>query len=330
MTEYSVVDFGRMVLDDARRDAYLGAIAAHVTPTSRVLDLGCGTGFFTIAALRAGAAHVTAIDLAEAARVVPDVCRANGLADRVSVWLGDVRKLDTEPFDVVISDLRGVVPLYGKHLEVIAEVRERLLAPGGILLPSRDRLNVALATHPVWRRRLERLADIFPGDWSAALDLVALTPTHEQLDEDVLASTEGTWAEVDYADVAGLRRRHVGGQATVTTSDQRVVDGLAVWFDAEIDEAHGFTTRPSPAEPTYRRMFLPLGEGLVVEAGESVVVRIDAFRTGSGWSWKWSAESSGGRRECSTLDHLPLNRPSEMLNSDRSGPIELYQEVTSG
>ena len=74
---YSVRDFGGMITDDVRRTAYLAAIRKFA-PGARVLDLGCGTGFFTLAALELGAEHVTAIDLADGVRLLPQVIAQNG------------------------------------------------------------------------------------------------------------------------------------------------------------------------------------------------------------------------------------------------------------
>jgi len=59
---YSVHNFGTMLFDHVRREAYLEVIR-RLAPGSRVLDLGAGTGFFSIAALNAGADHVVAGDL---------------------------------------------------------------------------------------------------------------------------------------------------------------------------------------------------------------------------------------------------------------------------
>lgn len=65
-------DLHRMYLrDGVRNAAYATAIAHHVRPGSRVLDLGTGTGIWACVAAKAGAAKVVAVefsDLAELAR----------------------------------------------------------------------------------------------------------------------------------------------------------------------------------------------------------------------------------------------------------------------
>ena len=70
---------------------------------------------------------------------------ANGVAERITFHqtLSSALSLPT-PADVIISDLRGVLPLLQQHIPAIADARQRLLAPGGVLIPRRDTLWAAL------------------------------------------------------------------------------------------------------------------------------------------------------------------------------------------
>jgi predicted RNA methylase len=52
---YRLNDYGAMVCDRRRIEAYRHALAAVVTPSSVVLDLGAGIGTFTVLACKAGA-----------------------------------------------------------------------------------------------------------------------------------------------------------------------------------------------------------------------------------------------------------------------------------
>ena len=61
--EYSLDQFGRMIDDRLRMDAYSEAIARSVKPGDAVVDLGCGPGIFALLACKAGARCVYAIDI---------------------------------------------------------------------------------------------------------------------------------------------------------------------------------------------------------------------------------------------------------------------------
>lgn len=72
----------------------------------RVADVGTGSGILALAAARAGAAHVTAIDInPEAVRAAADNARANGYAERLTAIRSNLLA-ETAPvvqFDVIIS-----------------------------------------------------------------------------------------------------------------------------------------------------------------------------------------------------------------------------------
>ncbi len=73
----------------------------------------------------------------------------NHVADRIE-FIEDLSTTVTLPVkaDVIVSDMRGVVPLYGHHLPSIVDARRRLLAPGGVLIPRADTLWAAVVEMP--------------------------------------------------------------------------------------------------------------------------------------------------------------------------------------
>jgi len=46
--------------------------------------------------------------------------------------------------DIIVSDIRGSLPLFGHAIASIEDARQRLLAPGGRLIPQRDTLKAAV------------------------------------------------------------------------------------------------------------------------------------------------------------------------------------------
>ena len=129
-------NYNRYVLEELQTErpkAWLSLIEANAPPVKplRVLDAGCGPGFFSV--LLAGAGHeVTGIDgsvrmLAHARE------NAEALGVRPTLIEGDFGALDFPDgsFDLVIS--RNVTHIIREHLKVYGEWH-RVLSPGGVLL----------------------------------------------------------------------------------------------------------------------------------------------------------------------------------------------------
>ena len=62
---YSLTDFGRMIEDSVRMQAHAEALRRVVHEGSVVVDIGCGTGIFSLIACQCGARRVYAIDPSE-------------------------------------------------------------------------------------------------------------------------------------------------------------------------------------------------------------------------------------------------------------------------
>ena len=102
----------------------LTALAEHVGPGDRVVDLGTGSGILAIAAARLGA-DVLGVDLDPAAApAVQTNATANGVCERIDVRTGDISDIsDDERFDVAL--LNVTIDIH----ESVAPAVERLDVP---------------------------------------------------------------------------------------------------------------------------------------------------------------------------------------------------------
>src|SRR5262249_4184509 len=150
---------------------------------------------------------------------------ANEMAQRIEF----IQSLSTdvtlpERVDMIVSDLRGVLPLYQHHIPAILDARERLLAPCGVLIPQRDVLwaGVAEATEVYsqcvspWEERPYGL------DMDAARRMTVNTWSKARLQPAQLLVTPQCWATLDYT--------------TVTNPD---LSAEIVWMVARAGTAHG-------------------------------------------------------------------------------------------
>ena len=126
--------------------------ALAAAPARSLLDVGCGTGVLSLAAVALGVDRVVGVDLnQDAARITRENARANGLAARLNAVQGSSECL-RGPFDLVVANL---------HIDVqLAKVAElpRLAGPGGRLILSGFRDNQEEFLHTQYRQRGWRLA----------------------------------------------------------------------------------------------------------------------------------------------------------------------------
>src|SRR5229473_1512043 len=146
---YNLGGYGSMIADRVRVEAYAAALRKSVREGSVVLEIGTGPGIFAVLACQFGAGRVYAIEPGEIIQVAREVAAANGCADKIE-FLEELSNRVILPVraDVILSDLRGVLPLFQRHVPAIVDARRRFLAPGGTLIPRKDTLWAAIVEAP--------------------------------------------------------------------------------------------------------------------------------------------------------------------------------------
>ncbi len=108
----------------------LVALERHLEPGMKVIDLGCGSGLLTVAALKLGAAEVLAIDTDPlATEATTENCRRNDVSG-CQVVLGQGLSAVGGQWDLIVANISAAV-----IKEETPRVVERL-APGGIYICS--------------------------------------------------------------------------------------------------------------------------------------------------------------------------------------------------
>lgn len=285
---YSVSGYGRMVADPVRVGAYARALEATVRPGCTVLDLGTGTGIFAMHAARLGARRVYAIEPADAIDTAAELARVNGVADRIEF----IKELSLnvtlpEKVDVVVADLRGVLPPFRRTLATTADARARFLAPGGHLIPRRDTLFMAPIHAPEPWAANAGPETVLGFDYAAARRHSFSRWTRGIFRPEQLLSAPRAWATIDYL-VRTPPDTDVCGTVECAVTRPGTAHGLAVWFEADLAEGVGFSTGPDHAT-VYQTALFPWPEPVELAAGDGVRGTVEARMAGDDYLWSWSA-----------------------------------------
>jgi protein arginine N-methyltransferase 1 len=324
---YTITDYANMMADVPRIDAYTAALRQLVRPETVVADLGAGAGTFSLLAARLGSHRVYAIEPDDAIHVGRALAAANALDDRISFI--QARSTDIslpQRATLIVSDLRGTLPLFQRHIPVIADARERLLASGGALIPRRDRLWGAIVEAPIVYA--EHVAP-----WNGhglGIDMRAL--------QHLLINT---WRRVRLSDadvISGHQRLAVLDYATIESHDMDVestwiatrngtAHGLCVWFETELADGIGFSNAPQASAAIHGQAFFPFGEPVALREHDALTVRLQANLVGEDYIWRWSCAG----HNLSTLHGVPLGTRQLAKGAEshvpvltRDGEIDLF------
>jgi predicted RNA methylase len=283
-----------MLRDVVRTTAYAEAIRAAVKPGQSVLDFGSGTGVLAIFAARAGA-QVDAIERTVMVAHAREIARRSGCpsirfhhADH-ETFRGEARA------DVIVSEWMGHAVFYESMLEPLIALRQRWLAPGGVMLPARIDIACALVSD---EELYEDASFLERHPYGIDFTPIASMPLCQSrlvtLDEHQIASPCAVLGSLDMLRIERTPERLAG---TLVPASDGPAFGLLVWFEAEL--AAGITLGTGPHDPMthWRQVFLPFPQPFDTRAGRPLALEIAPPRDveGTDCSWAWSI-SDGTRR----------------------------------
>jgi protein arginine N-methyltransferase 1 len=313
---YGLIDYCAMIADTVRMDAYRRALERAVTRESVVLDIGTGIGVFAVLARQYGARRVYAVEPGDVIRLARRIAEDSGATEGIE-FLQEMSTRITLPerADVMISDLRAVLPLFQHHIPSIVDARKRLLAPGAVLIPQRDTLWAAVVNAPATYRKLIR-----PWSDDLGVDMQATEPILTQMSRRVVAAPDQLvteprcWATLDYETIASP---NVHGRVEWTVAKASTAHGLLLWFDTQLAEGIGFSNAPGAAETIYGNEFFPFTSVVDLEAGDSIEVDLAADLVMDRYVWRWSTRVTGGGGAPLKASFRQTYLGTEMYSSER-------------
>lgn len=304
---YSFDEYARMLTDPVRGPAYLAAVRETVRPGAVVADIGAGPGMLGVYAATLGARRVFLVEPDPSVNAAMALAEENGVADRIEIIRAPSTEIELpELADVIISDLRGVMPFHGQHLPSAADMRARLLAPGGVCIPRRDVVMTALIEDDSLYQRTVQAWSGVPIELAreSFTTLLANRWYRTRASADQLLGEPSPFVALDY-DRPSPPLAH--RWEAIATHDG-VAHGLLLWFDAEITSTIAFSNAPSAPAALYGQAFFPFAPALDLRRGERISLSLRAVLSGDDYVWSWSAADERGHAvRHSSLHGIPLD-----------------------
>jgi precorrin-6B methylase 2 len=274
----------QMLDDEVRTAAYIAAIEQVVSPGDVVVDIGTGTGVLAMAAARAGAARVYAIEAGAIAGRAREVIARNGLADRVQVIRGWSSAVELpERGDVLVTETLGSDPFDERILETVLDARDRLLTDEARIIPRSVELHASPVEVPD-----EVIADrvfsaVRAGAWtrSYGFDFTALAEYERDVPNlRVTMRTASRFrrlappVRLAGVDLRAVASSIVSGRATAAVESAGRLDGAVLHFEAELADEIRLSTDPATSpQPRNWWSVLSLRSPIAVAVGDELELR---------------------------------------------------------
>jgi type I protein arginine methyltransferase len=285
---YNLNAYGSMIADRVRVEAYTEALRRTVRKGSVVVEIGTGPGIFAVLACQAGAGRVYAIEPGEIIQVAREVAAVNGCADKIEFFeeLSSRVSLPVRA-DVVLSDLRGILPFFQRHVPAIVDARRRFLAPGGTMIPRKDTLWAAIVEAPKTYGELVDPWERNPvGQNLGPARLLAVNNVQKiRVNPSQLLTGHKLWTTLDYSNI---ENHDVRGNLEWTVQRAGTGHGIVVWFDADLADGISFSNAPSAPETVYGSLFFPWTSPAPLAAGQTVCVSLATKLVESEYVWQWT------------------------------------------
>jgi len=290
---YSIANYGAMIADEPRMHAYAAALRQVVEPNSVVLDLGSGSGIMAFLACRFGARKVIAVEPDNVLQLARQIAAASGLDARIEFLHGLSTSVERPRCcDVVVSDLRGVLPLCTRHIPAIVDVRERWLAGGGIQVPSEDSIfGAVIESQSVWDKHFQGWMANVGVDFSPAMQVRSGCMGRVALGPETLLTEPALWASIDYRTVTSPNHE---ARLSWRAHREGTGHGIALWFESVLADGVTLSNRPGEPPLIYGQMYFPWPKPVALHSGDCIEARIRAHLAGDDYVWAWDTYVHSG------------------------------------
>ena len=288
----------RMLADVPRMAFYHDAITRHIQPGDRVIDLGTGTGILAAFASRQGAAQVYAVDHSTIIEHAMQLGAENGIENVDYEDVHSTKFYLDEPVDVILHEQIGDFLFDEAMVPNVCDLRDRLLKPGGLILPSQFEFFCEPMTLHDDRRVpfIWELTDVHGFDFSSMERSRPQYPDYFRMascDLGVVKHFLGEPAPMVEVDLHTITESSLPLSVKFTRKVTRagLLDGLVIFMKAKVDD--DLVLSSSPLDPgraphwAFRLLRLDQSQA---EVGDELEVTLTVIDWADVDTWMWTCK----------------------------------------
>ncbi|KAL4233341.1 Protein arginine N-methyltransferase 3 [Mactra antiquata] len=229
-----------MLKDKVRTESYQDFMYKNteVFKDKIVLDVGCGTGILSMFAVKSGAKHVYAVDMADIIYQAIDIARENNLSDNITFIKGRLEdiKLPVDKVDIIISEWMGYFLLFESMLDSVLYARAKFLKPDGVVYPDRCNISIcAINDLTLYNKHVKYWENVYGFKMNCMKTCVVREASVEVIDKNVVASSVSVIKEIDVCE-CHIDDLQFTSDFTLTTTTTGPITALVGYFDIFFDK----------------------------------------------------------------------------------------------
>ena len=264
------------MLNDLNRNAtYEKAMHKAIHKGNTVLDIGTGSGLLSMLAARAGAKAVYTCEtnplIAEKAK---EIINKNGFKDTITVINRNSLNLDTDDstpstFDVIIAEIFDAGLLGEGVLKVFQHATDKLLAPGGQLIPCKATVFAALVeSRELWQEGcVEMVNDLDFNLFNEFSPWPYMQKRLSRFDHQLRSEPK----EIFNFDFTSVPENGESKTVNFVANNDGLCHAISFWFRLHLDDEYSIDTSPTMTSHWNQSVQL-LNEPLKISAGQEILI----------------------------------------------------------
>lgn len=295
------IEYHRTLLADRVRNAAFHEALSRVVVKGEttVADIGAGTGFLGFLAAKLGAKRVDLYEAADIAAVARKLLRHNRLNNCRVAEAHSTDVASPDRVDVIVCETLGNYPFEENIVETLNDARERFLKPGGVMIPRAVEQSVCPVTAERFYRQLAAWDDVGYGlDFAPAKTMTLnniYVRTFQAADLLDNAAAARSWDKLAFDRRNKTTRT---GEATWPVKRRTTIQGLALWWSAELVDGVALSTGPLAPSTHWEQLYLPALAPITLDAGQTLAARLrstTSYQRGTNVTWTLTVKDAGGR-----------------------------------